>query len=88
MISPLILKRIPDPQWVKNLRVNDLIWLVKEQYFAIINECYRSLDSDGYPHTGKIVLRRLAGPRIGSGTLTAAGTQETWLVRETCQGID
>jgi hypothetical protein len=88
MISPLILKRIPDPQWVKNLRINDLIWLAKEQHFAIINERYRSMDSDGYSHVGKIVLRRLAGPRHGSGTLTAAGTQETWLVRENGQGID
>lgn len=90
MNTLLVVKQTPSHNWVKSLKKNDLIWLVKEKCFAILDEWYRSRNGgQGQSHIGRITLRRLVGlnPSNVPG-FTPTGDQETWLVKENGQGLD
>lgn len=89
MNTLLVMKQAPSHNWVKSLKKNDLIWLVKEKCFAIIDEWYRSLNGGQNGPIGKITLRRLVGLNpVNVPGFTPTGDQETWLVKENGQGLD
>lgn len=86
------MKQIPSHNWVKSLKKNELVWLVKEKCFAILDDWYRSLNGEDprqQSNIGNIVLRRLVGltPSPIPG-FTPEGARETWLIRENGQGLD